>query len=80
MFESCRAHQNFPIKLAFRSSSRGEVSHCETELETESGAKRPFSPFRGLESGTASVKLSSPERAGAISSSVGKPAFTHFLG
>jgi len=56
------------------------VSHCETELETESGAKRPFSPFRGLESGTASVKLSSPERAGAISSSVGKPAFTHFLG
>src|ERR1017187_10579733 len=40
VFESRRAHQNFPIKLTFRSSSKGEVCHCETELETESGAKR----------------------------------------
>jgi hypothetical protein len=46
---------------------------CETELETESGAKRPFSPFRGRESSTASVKLSSPERAGAPFSSLEKP-------
>jgi len=41
------------------------VCPCETEIETESGAKRLFSPFRGLESGTASVNLSSPERGGA---------------
>ena len=41
------------------------MCHRETEIETELSAKRPFSPFRGSEFGTASVKLSSLKRDGA---------------